>query len=112
MRHRMSRAGMLAKVVAVSAAAAVTFIYDDSVLASMWFYLREMLAALLLFSIGFAVVTFLIVILFLLDRGLYHGWAWARLCTAHAAGRLHRRWIQVEQLDRKQFHRSGQPVEH
>jgi hypothetical protein len=75
------------------------------------YYVREMLAALLLFSIGFAVVAVTILILFLMDRGLYCALAWTGPYTVHAALRLHRGWVQVEQLGRKHFHRSEQPVE-
>src|SRR5579862_7255052 len=49
------------------------------------YYVREMLAALLLFSIGFAVVGSVILLLFLLDRGLYRGLAWTAPYQAHAA---------------------------
>jgi len=75
------------------------------------YHVQQMLAALLLFSIGFAVVAVMILILFLLDRGLYRTLAWAGSNTAHAAVRLHRGWAQLEQFGRKQFRHSSQPVQ-
>ena len=98
MRHKMPMVGMLAGVLV-------------ALVATQLYYVWEMLAALLLFSIGFAVVAVMILILFLLDRGLYCALAWTGHYTAHAALRLHRGWVQVEQFGRKQFHRSEQPVE-
>jgi hypothetical protein len=102
MRYKMPKVGLLAGVL----------VGVLVVLAAMQFYyVQEMLAALLLFSMGFAVVTAMISILFLLDHGLYRALAWTGPCTAHAAQRLHREWVQVEQFGRKHFHRSEQSVE-
>jgi hypothetical protein len=112
MRHKMPKVGMLAGVLAVFAAGAVAYPHNQAALAAMQlYYVREMLTALLLFSIGFAVVAVVILILFLLDRGLYRALAWTGPYTAQAALRLHRGWVQVEQFGRKQFHRSEEPVE-
>ena len=94
----MPKVGLLAGVLVVLAA-------------MQFYYVQEMLAALLLFSMGFAVLTVVISILFLLDRGLYRTLARTGPCTAHAAQRLHREWVQVEQFGRKHFHRSEQSVE-
>ena len=106
MRYKMPKVGLLAGVLVAPLVGVLV------VLAAMQFYyVQEMLAALLLFSMGFAVVTAMISILFLLDRGLYRALAWAGPCTAHAAQRLHREWVQVEQFGRKHFHRSEQSVE-
>ena len=108
----MPKVEMLAGVLVVFAVGAVTYPHNQAAVAAMQFYyVREMLAAVLLFSIGFAVVTSLIFILFLLDRGLYRALAWTGPCMAYAAQRLHRGWVQVDQFARKQFHRSEQPVE-
>ena len=75
------------------------------------YYVQEMLAALVLFSIGFAVVTAVILILFLLERGLYRALAWTGHGAIYTAQRLHREWVQVEQFGRKHFHHSEQPVQ-
>ena len=106
MRYKMPKAGLLAGVLVAPLVGVLV------VLAAMQFYyVHEMLAALLLFSMGFAVVTAMISILFLVDRGLYRALAWTGPCTAQAAQRLHREWVQIEQFGRKHFHRSEQPVE-
>jgi hypothetical protein len=106
MRYKMPKVGLLAGVLVAPLVGVLV------VLAAMQFYyVQEMLAALLLFSMGFAVVTAMISILFLLDRGLYRALAWTGPCTAHAAQRLHREWVQVEQFGRKHFHHSEQSVE-
>ena len=102
---------MVAGVVAVLAAGAVVYPRNQAALASVQlYYAQEMLAALLLFAIGFAVVAMVILILFLLDWGLYHALVWTRSYTAHATQRLHRGWVQVEQFGRKEFHHSPYPV--
>ncbi len=98
MRYKMPKVGLLAGVLVALAA-------------MQFYYVQEMLAAFLLFSIGFAVVTVVILILFLLDRGLYSALAWTRPGTAHAAQGLRREWVQVEQFGRKHFHHSEQPLE-
>ena len=66
---------------------------------------------MLSFSIGFAVVAVMILILFLLDRGLYRALACAGPYTVHAALRLHRGWVQVGQFGREHFQRSEHAVE-
>jgi hypothetical protein len=101
MRRKMPKAGTLAAVVVVFAAGAVAYPHKLAVM--HFYYVQEMLAALLLFSIGFAVVTAVILILFLLDRGLYRAFAWT---GPHAAQRLHCGWVKVDQFGRKQFRRS------
>ena len=112
MRYKMPTVGKVAAVLAVFAAGVAAYSHNQAALAAMQsYYVWEMLAALLLFSIGFAVVGLVILILFLLDRGLYRALAWTGAYTAHAAQRLNRGWVQVEQFGRKQFHRSEQPVE-
>ena len=112
MRYKMPMVGKVAAVLAVFAAGVAAYSHNQAALAAMQsYYVWEMLAALLLFSIGFALVTAMISILFLLDRGLYRALAWTGPCTAQAAQRLHREWVQVETFGRKHFHRSEQPVE-
>jgi hypothetical protein len=54
------------------------------------YYLREILAALLFFSIAFSVVAVVILILYLLDRALHYALAWTGPYTTHRPLRLHR----------------------
>ena len=108
----MPKVEMLVGVLVVFAVGAVAYPLNQAAVAAMQFYyVQEMLAALLLFSIGFAVITAVILILFLLDRGLYRALAWIGPYMAYAVQRLHRGRVQVDQFARKQFHRSEQPVE-
>jgi hypothetical protein len=112
MRVKMLKVGLLAGVAMVFVAGTVLYTPNETAQASMRLHnVWEMLAALLLFSIGFAALAVVISILFLLDRGLFSALAWTGHYTAHAAQRLHRGWVQVEQFGRKHFHRSDQPVE-
>ena len=105
MRQRLAKVGMLAGGLAVLAAG-VIYPHNQTVLGAMQlYYVRETLAALLLFSIGFAFLVVVMVILLLLDRGLYHALVWTEPYTACPALRLHRSWVQLERFSRKQFHR-------
>jgi len=83
-----------------------------ALVATQLYYVREMLAALLLFSIAFAVIAAVILVFLLLDRGIYRTLAWTAPYTAHAAQWVRRSWVQAEQFGKRQLHRSGQPVEH
>jgi hypothetical protein len=96
MRHKVLKVGILAGVLVPPG--------------TQLYYVREMLAALFLFFIAFAIIAAMILILYLLDRGLYCALAWTGPYTAHAGLRLHRGWVQFEQFGRKQFHRSEQPL--
>ena len=72
MRRKMTKVGTLAGTLALFAAGAYDFPRNLTTLAAIQLYdVREMLAALLLFSVGFAVIVMVILILFLLDRALY-----------------------------------------
>jgi hypothetical protein len=75
MRHKMTKVGTLAGTLALFAAGAFAYPQNLATLTAMQLYdVQEMLAALLLFSIGFAVIAVVVMILFLLDRGLYVCW--------------------------------------
>jgi hypothetical protein len=105
MKHTMLKTEMLAVVVVMLAIGAFAYPHNRAALAAtqLYYYAREMLAALLVFSIGFAVVALMISILFLLDRGLYRASDWAGPYASRAAEQLHTGWEQVEQFGRKQF---------
>lgn len=111
MRHKMPNVGMLAGVLVIFAAGVVAYPHHAAQAVMQLYYVQEMLAALLLFSIGFAVVAVMILILFLLDRGLYRALAWTELYTVHAALGLRRGCVQVGQFGREYFHRSEHSVE-
>jgi hypothetical protein len=76
------------------------------------YYVREMLAALLLFSMGFAVVGSVILLLFLLDRGLYRTLEWAQPHTARATHWVRHSWSLAGEFGKKQLQRFEQPAEH
>ena len=99
MGHKVTKVGMLAGTLTLFAAGAFAYPWNLTTLTAMQLYdVREMLAALLLFSVGFAVIAVVIVILFLLDRTLYRVLASTGSYTALAGQRLHRGWVQVEHL--------------
>lgn len=95
MRYKMPTVGLLAGVLV-------------AVGATRSYYLREILAVFLFFSICFSVVAVVILILFLLDRALNCASAWTGHYTTRAALRLHRGWVQAEQFGRRHLHRSEQ----
>lgn len=87
MRNKTPKAGMLAGVLAVFATGALAYPHYRAAMAAMrLYYLREMLAALLLFSMGFTILAVVISILFLIDRDLNRALAWTD------ATRRMRRW--------------------
>ena len=104
MRHKMMKVGMLAGTLALFAAGAFVYPQNLTTLAARQLYdVREMLAALVLFSVGFAVIAVVILILFLLDRGLYRVLALTRSYATPTVQRLHRGWVQVEHLRKASF---------
>jgi hypothetical protein len=106
-RGRTRRIWVLATVLGLSGAGAVTNLHNQPAWAApQLYYVAEMLAALLLFFVGFACVTVVIVILLMLDRALYLVLAWAGPCPGHEAPL---KWgsVKAGQLDAKQFHRSA-----
>lgn len=99
MRRKMTKAGMVAGTLALFAVGAFAHPQELATLAAIQLYdVWEMLAALLLFSIGFAITAVVILILFLLDRGLYRVLVLTGPYTVRAAQHLHRGWVQVEHL--------------
>jgi hypothetical protein len=66
------------------------------------YYVQEMIAALILFSILFALVAGVALVLFLLDRASQRTLAWAEPRTARLA---RRGWTLVEEASKKPLHR-------
>jgi hypothetical protein len=102
MKRKMAKVGMLIGIAVAAAGAAPTM---------QLYFLQDMLAALLLFSLAFSVVAVMILILFLLDQGLDRAVACAGCYAALAALRLRCGCVQVGRFARERFHRAGHPVE-
>ena len=64
------------------------------------------------FPLAFAVVGSVILLLFLLDRGLYRALVWAQPQTARAAHWARHSWSLAGEFGKKQLHRFEQPAEH
>ncbi len=87
-----------------------------ALLGVQFYYVREMLAALVIFSILFAVVGFIVVILFVLDRGIRSTLALTDPFTAPVTSRVAKSarhmWSLAEETGRKLLHRIEQPAGH
>ena len=87
-----------------------------ALLAIQFYYVREMLAALVIFSIIFAVVGFIVLILFVLDRGIRRTLALTDPFTASVTSRVaqsaRHAWSLAEETGRKLLHRVEQPAGH
>jgi hypothetical protein len=69
------------------------------------YYVQEMLAALLLFAVMFALVGGVFLILFLLDRASQRVVGWAEPHTVRAARAARRGWTALEEVSRRPLHR-------
>jgi uncharacterized membrane protein len=69
------------------------------------YFVREMMAALVLFSVLFAVVAVAVLLVYLFDRAGQRTMAWAEPRTMRAARLARRAWVRAEELSRKQLHR-------
>ena len=107
MRDKMPKVGMLARILGVFAAGAVAYPYSRAPHEIMQlYYVQDMLAGLLLFSVASIVVAVLILILFLLGEGLHCAGPY----MVRTALRLLSCCLRVGQLGRLYFHRSKHPV--
>ena len=68
------------------------------------YYVREILAALLLFSVLFIFVSGVVLVLFLLDRGIYRTLVWAESGAARVAQLARHVWALAEEPSRKLLH--------
>jgi len=69
------------------------------------YYVREMIAALVIFSALFAIVAIVVVVVFILDRVAQRTFAWAESCAVRLAGRAaSRSGAIVEEFRRRRLH--------
>ena len=68
---------------------------------TQFFYSRELMVMFLLFALAFATLTLVILILFLLDQGLYRGLLWAAPYAVRAGLRFRPNLSQIKDLGRK-----------
>jgi hypothetical protein len=80
-----------------------------SLVAIQIYYVREMLAALVIFTVVFALMAAVAVVLFLLDRASQRTVAWVEPQAKQAAVLAHRAWSAAEpmaaEINRKLHHR-------
>lgn len=69
------------------------------------YYVQEMLAALLLFSVAFALIGGAVLLVYLLDRGSQRALAWAGPHAVRAARATRRGWAVLEEVSKKPLHR-------
>jgi hypothetical protein len=69
------------------------------------YYVQEMLAALLLFSILFVFVSAVVLVLILMDRGIYRTLVWAETSASRARELARHGWALAEQFSKRQLHR-------
>jgi hypothetical protein len=69
------------------------------------YFVQEMMAALVLFSILFAVVATGVLLVYLFDRAGQRAMDWAEPRAVRAARSAHRAWDRVEEVSKKQLHR-------
>ena len=69
------------------------------------YFVQELMAALVLFSVLFAAVAAGVLLVYLLDRAGQRTMAWAEPRTMRAARLARRAWARAEEVSRKQLHR-------
>jgi hypothetical protein len=69
------------------------------------YYVQEMLAALLLFSVAFALVGAVLLILFTLDRASQWALGWTEVRAVGAVRVARRGWVALEEVSKKPLHR-------
>ncbi len=105
MKDRTTKIGIAVKVLGVIPAGAVVYFFTHTARgANQLYYVEDLLAALLLFSVAFIVVAVMILILFLLDQGSNRFLACIRLYIVRAALGLRRGCLHVLQLGKQYFH--------
>jgi hypothetical protein len=107
MKDKVPKVGMLVQVLGVFAAGAVPNSYGQAAQgAKLLYFAEDMLCALLLFFVAFSVVAVMILVLILLDEGLYRVLACVGLFIVNTALRLHRTCLHIRLLGRQYFHGS------
>jgi hypothetical protein len=105
MKDRIAKIGIAVKMLGVIPVGAGLYFFTHTAQgANQLYYVEDLLAALLLFSIAFILVAVIILILFLLDQGSNRFLACIRLYVVRAALRLHRGCLHVLQLRKQYFH--------
>ena len=75
------------------------------------YFVRELLAALLLFTMGFAVLAGIALILYLAQQAGQQSMAWVEPRTRWMTVAARRGWEHLEELSKKPFHRPrSEPV--
>jgi len=69
------------------------------------YFVQELMAALVLFSVLFAAVAAGVLLVYLFDRASQRTMAWAEPQTLRAARLARRAWTRAEEVSRKQLHR-------
>jgi hypothetical protein len=69
------------------------------------YFVRELMAALVLFSVLFAIVAVAAVLIYLFDRAGQRTMDWAEPRTLRAARLARRAWTRAEEVSKKQLHR-------
>jgi hypothetical protein len=101
MKDKVPKVGMLVQVLGVFTAGAVPYSYGQAVQGvKLLYYAEDMLAALLLFFVVFSLVAVMILVLILLDEGLYRVLASVGLFIVNTALRRHRTCLHIRLLGR------------
>jgi len=69
------------------------------------YFVQELMAALVLFSVLFAAVAAGVLLVYLFDRAGQRTMVWAEPQAMHAARAARRAWARAEDVSRKQLHR-------
>jgi hypothetical protein len=69
------------------------------------YFVQELLAALMLFAVGFALIAMAALGLYLADRAGQWGFGWIGQHSRPALQLARRGWTLVEEISKKQFHR-------
>jgi sensor histidine kinase regulating citrate/malate metabolism len=69
------------------------------------YFVRELMAALFLFSVGFVIIAIAALVIYLFDRASQRTMDWAKPQTLRAARIARRALARAEEVRRKQLHR-------
>jgi len=75
------------------------------IVALQLYYVRAMLTALLLFTVGFSLVALVGLVIFIMDRAGQRSLAWVEAHSGPAVRVARRGWILVEDISRRPFRR-------
>jgi type IV secretory pathway TrbD component len=69
------------------------------------YFVRELLAALLLFAIGFVILGGIALVVYLVNQAGQHSLAWVEPRTRFVTETARRGWVALEELSKKPFRR-------